>query len=119
MFGDLGYEREADTVTVAFKKPKGGELADEQRDHNKVHNSKPAIAKRGNSLLKTTFKALRNISLPLENRYDRRRSPRPPADRPRPHHVITPATTHYSERLSVQALADRNWHSICVPGLTR
>jgi hypothetical protein len=52
--GDLGYEGEADTITVAFKKPKGGELTDEQKDHNKAHNGKRAVGERGNSLLKTT-----------------------------------------------------------------
>jgi hypothetical protein len=61
--GDLGYEGESDTITVAFKKPKGGELTDDQKTHNKAHNAKRAIGERGNSLLKTTFKALRNISL--------------------------------------------------------
>ncbi|PFG46912.1 DDE superfamily endonuclease [Amycolatopsis sulphurea] len=61
--GDLGYEGEADTITVAFKKPKGGELTKEQKTHNKAHNGKRAIGERGNSLLKTTFKALLNISL--------------------------------------------------------
>jgi len=38
VLGDLGYEGEADTITVAFRKPKGGQF-------------------------KTTFKALRNVSL--------------------------------------------------------
>lgn len=51
------------TITVAFKKPKGGELTDDQKTYNKAHNAKRAIGERGNSLLKTTFKALRNISL--------------------------------------------------------
>ncbi len=63
VLGDLGYEGEADTITVAFKKPAGGELTDEQKDHNKAHNGKRAIGERGNSLLKNTFKALRNVSL--------------------------------------------------------
>jgi hypothetical protein len=35
--GDLGYEGEARTITVAFKKPKGGQLTDEQTVHNKTH----------------------------------------------------------------------------------
>jgi hypothetical protein len=61
--GDLGYEGEAGTITVAFKKPKDGQLTDEQKAHNKTHNGKRAIGERGNSLLKMTFKALRNISL--------------------------------------------------------
>jgi hypothetical protein len=30
---------------------------------NKAHNGKRAVGERGNSLLKTTFKALRNVSL--------------------------------------------------------
>jgi hypothetical protein len=45
--GDLGYEGEADTITVAFKKPKGGELTEEQEAHNKAHNGKRAIGERG------------------------------------------------------------------------
>jgi len=63
VLGDLGYQGEADTITVAFKKPQGGQLTDEQKAHNKTHNGKRAVGERGNSLLKTTFKALRNVSL--------------------------------------------------------
>ena len=63
MLGDLGYEGEAGTITVAFKKPQGGELSEEQKAHNKAHNGKRAVGERGNSLLKTSFKALRNVSL--------------------------------------------------------
>jgi hypothetical protein len=48
---------------VAFKKPKNGELSDIQKTFNKAHNGIRAIGERGNSLLKTTFKALRNVSL--------------------------------------------------------
>jgi hypothetical protein len=61
--GDLGYEGEADTITVAFKKPKDGELTDIQQLFNKAHNGLRAIGERGNSILKTTYKALRNVSL--------------------------------------------------------
>lgn len=63
VLGDLGYEGEADTITVAFKKPKNGDLSDVQKVFNKAHNGVRAIGERGNSLLKTTFKALRNVSL--------------------------------------------------------
>ena len=63
VLGDLGYEGEATTITVAFKKPKNGELSDIQKTFNKAHNGVRAIGERGNSLLKTTFKALRNVSL--------------------------------------------------------
>jgi hypothetical protein len=48
---------------VAVKKPQGGQLTEDQKAHNKVHNGKRAVGERGNSLLKTTFKALRNVSL--------------------------------------------------------
>jgi len=61
--GDLGYEGESDTITVAFKKPKGGRLTLLQQQLNKAHNSVRAIGERGNSILKMTFKALLNISL--------------------------------------------------------
>jgi hypothetical protein len=61
--GDLGYEGESDTITVGFKKPKGGKLSAVQQQFNKVHNGLRAVGERGNSLLKMTFRALRNISL--------------------------------------------------------
>jgi len=61
--GDLGYESEADTITVAFKKPKNGALTDTQQTFNKAHNGIWAIGERGNALLKMTFRALRNISM--------------------------------------------------------
>jgi DDE superfamily endonuclease len=61
--GDLGYEGEADTITVAFKKPKHSNLNGVQQQFNKAHNGVRAIGERGNALLKMTFKALRNISL--------------------------------------------------------
>jgi len=35
VLGDLGYEGEADTITVAFKKPQGGELTDDQKAHSR------------------------------------------------------------------------------------
>jgi hypothetical protein len=63
VLGDLGYEGEADTITVAIKKPQCGQLTEDQKTHNKAHNGKRAVGERGNSLLKTSFKALRNISL--------------------------------------------------------
>jgi hypothetical protein len=61
--GDLGYEGESDTITVAFKKPKNAELNGVQQQLNKAHNGIRAVGERGNALLKMTFKALRNVSL--------------------------------------------------------
>jgi len=63
VLGDLGYEGERDTITIAFKKPANAELSDLHKMFNKAHNGVRAIAERGNSLLKMTFKALRNVSL--------------------------------------------------------
>ena len=61
--GDLGYEGLADTVTVAFKRPKNGGLLLVQQQFNKAHNSLRAVGERANALLKMTFRALRNIGL--------------------------------------------------------
>jgi len=63
VLGDLGYEGEADTITIAFKKPKDAELTDTQKTYNRAHNGIRAIGERANSMLKMTFKALRNVSL--------------------------------------------------------
>lgn len=63
VLGDLGYEGEQTVITVAFKKPKNRPCGPIQQQYNKAHNAVRAIGERGNSLLKTTFKALRNVSL--------------------------------------------------------
>lgn len=60
---DLGYEGEADTIVVAIKKPRNKPLSGIAQQFNRAHNRLRAVGERGNSLLKTTFKALRNISL--------------------------------------------------------
>jgi hypothetical protein len=61
--GDLGYEGEAGTITVAFKKPKNADLTTLQQMLNKAHNGIRAVGERGNALLKMTFRALRNVSV--------------------------------------------------------
>jgi hypothetical protein len=61
--GDLGYEGESQTITVAFKTPPHGKLTTVQQQLNMAHNRLRAIGERGNSLLKMTFRALRNVSL--------------------------------------------------------
>jgi hypothetical protein len=63
ILADLDYEGESDTITIAFKKPTNGSLTDQQQQFNTAHNGLRAIGERGNSLLKTTFKALHNVSL--------------------------------------------------------
>lgn len=56
---DLGYEGEPDIFTIPFKKPKGGELTVDQQAYNAVHGALRCLGERANSLLKTTYKALR------------------------------------------------------------
>ena len=57
--GDLGYEGEADTLKIPIKKTAGGDLSCDQQAYNAVHGALRALGERANSLLKTTFKALR------------------------------------------------------------
>ena len=44
-------------------KASGQELSVDQRTFNMLHSATRALAERGNSLLKTTFKTLRRVSL--------------------------------------------------------
>jgi hypothetical protein len=63
---DLGYEGENQRLVCPVKKPSkasGLELSVDQRTLNMLHSATRALAERGNSLLKTTFKALRRVSL--------------------------------------------------------
>ena len=56
---DLGYEGEPDIFTIPFKKPRGGKLTIDQQAYNTLHSALRCLGERANSLLKTTFKALR------------------------------------------------------------
>jgi hypothetical protein len=60
---DLGYEGENRRLTCPIKATRGQRLTVEQRTVNTLHSATRALAERGNSLLKTTFKALRRVSL--------------------------------------------------------
>jgi hypothetical protein len=61
--GDLGYEGARSALTTPIKHSAGRRLTDDQRTVNLLHAATRAPAERGNSLLKTTFKALRRVSL--------------------------------------------------------
>ena len=63
VLADLGYEGERATLTTPIKKTCDALLTDDQRTVNLLHAATRAPAERGNSLLKTTFKALRRVSL--------------------------------------------------------
>jgi hypothetical protein len=56
---DLGYEGEADLLRIPIKKPAHGELTADQQAYNAIHGALRCLGERANSLLKTTFKALR------------------------------------------------------------
>jgi hypothetical protein len=56
---DLGYEGEPDLFTIPFKKPKNGELTVDQQTYNAIHGALRCRGERANSLLNTTYKALR------------------------------------------------------------
>ncbi len=60
---DLGYEGERTALTTPIKHSAERELTADQRTVNLLHAATRAPAERGNSLLKTTFKALRRVSL--------------------------------------------------------
>ena len=63
VLADLGYEGEQAALTLPIKKVAGRRLTADQRTVNALHAATRALAERGNSLLKTTFKALRRVSL--------------------------------------------------------
>lgn len=60
---DLGYEGENTRLSCPIKTERGRPLTIDQRAVNALHSATRALAERGNALLKTTFKALRRVSL--------------------------------------------------------
>jgi len=56
---DLGYEGEADLLRSPIKKTKNLALTADQQAYNAVHGALRCLGERANSLLKTSFKALR------------------------------------------------------------
>jgi hypothetical protein len=63
VLADLGYEGESTLLTCPIKNTRGVTLTVDQRTINALHSATRALAERGNSLLKTTFKALRRVTL--------------------------------------------------------
>jgi hypothetical protein len=61
--GDLGYEGEQATLTIPIKRTADRPLTADERTVNALHAATRALAERGNALLKSTFKALRRVSL--------------------------------------------------------
>jgi hypothetical protein len=87
--GDMGYEGEQATLPIPIKRTTDRPQTDDQRTINGLHAATRALAERGNSLLKTTFKALRRVSLcPWRIGAITAAALVPPPSRPRPHHMI-------------------------------
>jgi hypothetical protein len=64
VLANLGYEGERGALTTPLiKKTSDALVTDDKRTVNLLHAATRAQAERGNSLLKTTFKALRRVSL--------------------------------------------------------
>jgi DDE superfamily endonuclease len=63
VLGDLGYEGERTALTIPIKHSAGRRLTADERTVNLLHAATRAPAERADSLLKTTFKALRRVSL--------------------------------------------------------
>lgn len=60
---DLGYQNLSPAIRHPHKKPKNGELTEEQDTYNKVIRGVRAAGERANALLKETFAALHTVSL--------------------------------------------------------
>ena len=63
VLADLGYEGEQAALTIPVKRVADRTLTANQRTVNALHAATRALAERGNSLLKTTFKSLRRVTL--------------------------------------------------------
>ncbi|RYZ31967.1 MAG: transposase family protein [Propionibacteriaceae bacterium] len=63
VLADLGYEGERGRLTCPVKHVKGQTLTDDEACVNALHSATRAVAERGNSLLKNTFKALKHVTL--------------------------------------------------------
>jgi hypothetical protein len=63
VLADLGYQGEPATFTLPVKKPAGGKLTTGQKQLNLLQAHARARAEQANAVLKTTFKALRHVSL--------------------------------------------------------
>jgi len=63
VLADLGYEGADPLLATPVKRTRSQKLTVDQRALNALHSATRALAERGNALLKTTFKAMRRVSL--------------------------------------------------------
>ena len=62
LWTSLGHEGENTRLTCPITNTRGATLTAQQRTINTLHSATRALAERGNSLLKTTFKGLRRVT---------------------------------------------------------
>jgi hypothetical protein len=90
VLADLGYEPRAGGADHPYQASSGRRLTDDQCTVNLLHAATRAPAERGNSLLKTTFKALRrNQPLLLAHGRDHSRRTASAPSPARPNDLIT------------------------------
>ncbi len=63
VLADLGYEGERDLMLLPVRGKRNGAREVDALTYNALQTALRAVAERGNTLLKTTFKALRHVSL--------------------------------------------------------
>ena len=63
VLADLGYEGQRDLMLLPIRGKRGGARSIDTKTYNALQTATRALAERGNTLLKTTFKALRHVSL--------------------------------------------------------
>ena len=63
VLADLGYEGQREVMLLPVRGKRGGRRAIDTKTYNALQSATRALAERGNTLLKTTFKALRHVSL--------------------------------------------------------
>ncbi len=63
VLADLGYEGERDLMLLPVSGKRNGTREVDTKTYNALQTALRAVAERGNTLLKTTFKALRHVSL--------------------------------------------------------
>ena len=62
VLADLGYEGQREMMLLPIRGKRNGRRAVDTKTYNALQTATRALAERGNTLLKTTFKALRHVS---------------------------------------------------------
>ena len=117
--GDQGYEGDSGTITVAFRKPKGGRLPLSSSSSTRPTTACERSANGQRAAEDNVQGPTQRQPGPVADREDRRRSARHPPRRPRPHHM----TAFGSQTLTRNGSMSRHgrcftWlshHRLCAP----